>query len=54
MRFGFRANEMRRADRMINKLNDNGMTEVKIIVGRTKTVGKTSGRQLNIVSQHSH
>ncbi len=40
MRFGFRANEMRRADRMIKKLNDNGMTEVKIIVGRTK-----NGRQ---------
>ena len=36
MRFGYRANETGRAKRMIEGLNDNGMTEVKIIVGRTK------------------
>lgn len=37
MRFGFRANEQSRAKTMQAKLNDRGMTEVKIIVGRTKT-----------------
>lgn len=37
MRFGYRANEQGRAKRMMEKTNDNGMTEVKIIVGRTKT-----------------
>jgi hypothetical protein len=36
MRFGYRANETSRAKSMLNKLNDNGMTEAKIIVGRTK------------------
>ena len=34
MRFGYRANESRRAKSMLEKLNDNGMTEVKIIVGK--------------------
>lgn len=37
MRFGFRANEQSRAKTMTDKLNERGMTEVKIIVGRTKT-----------------
>lgn len=36
MRFGYRANEMGRAKRMMEKTNDNGMTEVKIIVGKHK------------------
>lgn len=37
MRFGFRANEQSRAKTMTDKLNERGMTEVKIVVGRTKT-----------------
>ena len=37
MRFGFRANEQSRAKTMNDKLNERGMTEVKIITGRTKT-----------------
>ena len=35
MRFGYRANEQGRAKRMMEKLNDNGMTEVKIVVGKS-------------------
>ncbi len=34
MRFGYRANENRRALSMMEKVNKNGMTEVKIIVGQ--------------------
>jgi len=34
MRFGYRANETRRAKSMMEKMNDNGMVEVKIIVGK--------------------
>jgi len=37
MRFGFRANETSRANKMMAKLNDRGMTEVKIIVGKGST-----------------
>lgn len=37
MRFGYRANEQGRAKRMMEKLNANGMTEVKIVVGKSKT-----------------
>lgn len=37
MRFGFRANEQSRAKTMNDKLNERGMTEVKIITGKTKT-----------------
>ena len=37
MRFGYRANEQNRAIKMMEKVNSNGMTEVKIIVGKTKT-----------------
>ena len=37
MRFGDCAIEPARAKRMVQKTNDSGMTEVKIIVGRTKT-----------------
>ena len=36
MRFGFRANEHRRATTMNAKLNANGQTEVKIVVGKHK------------------
>ena len=36
MRFGYRANEMNRAKRMIEKVNNNGMTEVKIVIGKHK------------------
>lgn len=34
MRFGYRANELNRANRMMDKVNVNGMTEVKIVVGK--------------------
>jgi hypothetical protein len=34
MRFGYRANEHGRAKRMIEKVNQNGMTEVKIVIGK--------------------
>lgn len=34
MRFGYRANETRRATKMMEKVNDNGMTEVKIRIGK--------------------
>ena len=34
MRFGYRANEMGRAKRMMENTNANGMTEVKIVVGK--------------------
>ena len=34
MRFGYRANEQGRAKRMMEKTNENGMTEVKIVVGK--------------------
>ena len=37
MRFGFRANEQSRAKTMNDKLNERGMTEVKIVIGKTKT-----------------
>lgn len=37
MRIGFRANEMKRAKTMINKLNDDGLIEFHGIVGKTKT-----------------
>jgi len=36
MRIGYRANEMRRAKTMMSKLNQNGLLEMKAIVGRTK------------------
>lgn len=36
MRFGYRANEKGRASRMLEKTNANGMTEVKIKVGKLK------------------
>lgn len=34
MRFGYRANETSRANSMLEKTNANGMTEVKIVVGK--------------------
>jgi hypothetical protein len=37
MRIGFRANEMSRAKSMIKKLNKNGCSEYKAIVGKSKT-----------------
>jgi hypothetical protein len=36
MRIGFRANEQSRANTMISKLNENGLSEIKIIVGKHK------------------
>ena len=40
MRIGFRANEVSRANTIINKLNDNGLDEMKTIVGKRKTQNK--------------
>lgn len=37
MRIGYRANEGRRAKTMIEKLNKDGLSEIKLIVGKTKT-----------------
>tara|TARA_R110000751_G_scaffold307690_1_gene430614 strand:+ start:1430 stop:2299 length:870 start_codon:yes stop_codon:yes gene_type:complete len=37
MRIGYRVNEMKRAKRMIEQLNSNGVSEMKTIIGRTKT-----------------
>jgi len=34
MRFGYRANEQGRAKRMMEKVNNNDMTEVKIVIGK--------------------
>jgi len=36
MRFGFRANEQGRAKKMIDRSNENGIIQVKIVTGRTK------------------
>jgi hypothetical protein len=36
MRIGYRVNEMKRAKRMIDQLNDNGVNEIKTIIGRSK------------------
>lgn len=36
MRFGFRANEQSRAKTMMEKVNERGMTQVKIAVGKSK------------------
>ena len=36
MRIGFRANEGRRASKMIDRLNDKGVSEFKAIVGKSK------------------
>jgi len=40
MRIGFRANETRRANNMIEKLNENGNSTFKAIVGKRKTQNK--------------
>lgn len=40
MRIGFRANETSRAKRMIEKLNENGNEEIKVIIGKRKTQNK--------------
>lgn len=40
MRIGYRANEMKRAKKMISKLNKNGFLEFKDIVGKRKTKNK--------------
>tara|TARA_R110000744_G_scaffold378122_1_gene493880 strand:+ start:13340 stop:14197 length:858 start_codon:yes stop_codon:yes gene_type:complete len=37
MRIGFRANETSRANKMLDKLNKDGISEMRAIVGRTKT-----------------
>jgi len=37
MRIGFRANEQRRAKKMLDKLNKDGVSEMRAIIGRTKT-----------------
>jgi hypothetical protein len=40
MRIGYRANEMSRAKTMISKLNKNGNSEFKDIIGKRKTLNK--------------
>jgi hypothetical protein len=40
MRIGFRANEGRRANSIKDKLNKDGLSEIKLIVGKTKTGNK--------------
>ena len=40
MRIGFRANETKRANNMINRLNENGLMVNKTIVGKRKTQNK--------------
>jgi hypothetical protein len=40
MRIGFRANEMTRANNMLLKCNDNGLLEMKAIVGKRKSQNK--------------
>ncbi len=37
MRIGFRANEQRRANKLLSKANENGIDEFKSIIGKTKT-----------------
>jgi len=37
MRIGFRASEMNRAKRVIDKLNANGIDEMKAVIGKSKT-----------------
>ena len=40
MRIGFRSTEMNRAKRVLDKLNDNGVDEMKAIIGKRKTQNK--------------
>ena len=40
MRIGFRSNEMNRAKRVLEKLNANGVDEMKAIIGKRKTQNK--------------
>lgn len=37
MRIGYRANETKRVDRMVSQLNEDGVSEMRTIIGRTKT-----------------
>jgi len=46
MQLGFRANEMSRANRMLEKVNENGLLEYKATFEKTKGV-KTNGRKSN-------
>lgn len=40
MRIGYRANELRRAERMLSKLSSNGFSTYKAIIGKSKTQNK--------------
>tara|TARA_R110000824_G_scaffold119262_1_gene273290 strand:- start:261 stop:1130 length:870 start_codon:yes stop_codon:yes gene_type:complete len=40
MRIGFRANETKRAAKMVSRLNQNGVDEMKTIIGKRKTQNK--------------
>lgn len=40
MRIGYRANELRRAERMLSRLSPNGFSTYKAIVGKSKTQNK--------------
>ena len=46
MQIGFRANEMNRANSMIKKLNENGLTEFDAIIGKTKTGNKNKHQNI--------
>ena len=46
MQIGFRANEMSRANSMIKKLNENGLTEFDAIIGKTKTGNKNKHQNI--------
>ncbi len=40
MRIGYRANELRRSERMLSKLSSNGFSTYKAIIGKSKTQNK--------------
>jgi hypothetical protein len=46
MRIGFRANEISRAERMIEKTNENGFSTFKHIVGKTKTGNRNKWKDI--------
>lgn len=46
MRIGFRANEVNRAERMLQKTNQNGYSTFKTIIGKTKTGNKNKWKEI--------
>lgn len=51
-RFGFRANEMRRANNTNDKLNKNGLLTHKGIIGKSKNGNKTSEARCSLFDFH--